>query len=207
MRPANTPGPSDVCPAGPHNSRPNRIQSNASRERRQSPGPSFPCGNPANPSRAGLRRGRRALRRRKCRSLGKLLVVMRAPSSSGRCSAIQKAGQEKECRPSLHAKIASVTGLFLCAVSVVGRTGSVPAHCCSDRSGIGRASTMPDSMACFIKHVKLYLLQRYIQSDIPCHGCSPRDDCVATSRLYPSRTQVICRPLARLPPCFVRNRS
>jgi hypothetical protein len=45
------------------------------------------------------------------------------------------------------------------------------------------------------------LLQRYIQSDIPCHGCSLRDDCVATSRLYPSRTQVTatCRMLMTMP--------
>ena len=87
--------------------------------------------------------------------------------------------------------------------SNTGRTGSVPAHCCSDHSGIGRASTTPNSVACFIKHVKLCLLQRHIECNILCHGCSPPGCLCCDQKALSESHQVIRRLLARLPPCFV----
>ena len=52
---------------------------------------------------------------------------------------------------------------------------------------LGLLSCYP--IARFIKHVKLHLFQQYIQSDGLCHGCSLLDACVATIKLYPSRTK------------------
>ena len=43
-------------------------------------------------------------------------------------------------------------------------------------------------LACFIKHMKLRLSHRYIESDRLCHGCSLRMP-VAAIKLYPSRTK------------------
>jgi hypothetical protein len=47
---------------------------------------------------------------------------------------------------------------------------------------------MPNPIARFIKHMKLRLSQRHIESNILCPGCTP-DACVATIELYPSRVE------------------
>jgi len=53
---------------------------------------------------------------------------------------------------------------------------------------LGRAPATPNPIARFIKHVKLRLLQRYIEPDILRHWL-PSGCCVATTKLYPSRNK------------------
>jgi hypothetical protein len=68
------------------------------------------------------------------------------------------------------------------------RSRSVPTHCCSDRSSLSRAFATPNPIARFIKHVKLCLLQRYIEPDMLRHWL-PSGCCVAITKLYPSRNK------------------